>query len=86
MVGAYRALQNPDLCQPIVCLADLLYRFTHQHYRQALYAVAAGLTLYLLLLFPLFLIRASVWASSLFMDRNKTRWDDDLIDAGFYAP
>src|SRR5271170_7492208 len=57
-------------------------RFTQAHYRQAAYAVGAGLTLYLLLLFPLFLIRASVWTSSLFVDLNKTKWDDDLIDMG----
>ena len=56
--------------------------FTQAHYRQAAYAVGAGLTLYLVLLLPLFLIRAFVWTSSLFIDLNKSKWDDDLIDMG----
>lgn len=60
-------------------------RFTHQHYRLALFAVAAGVILYILLLFPLLFIRASVWASSLFVGHKKGRWDDDLIDAGLQA-
>ena len=47
-----------------------------------MYAVGAGLFLYLILLFPLFLIRASVWASSLFVNRKKAKWDDELIDGG----
>jgi hypothetical protein len=58
------------------------YRFTLDHYRQAAYAVGAGLVLYLVLLFPLFLIRASVWTSSFFVDLGKSKWDDDLIDGG----
>lgn len=80
-MGTYRALQNPDL-YIILHYGYLLtcFRFTQDHYRQAAYAVGAGLTLYLILLVPLFLVRASVWASSLFVDLNKAKWDDDLID------
>jgi hypothetical protein len=80
IVGSYRALQNPELHGPL-CFG-LTCRFTQAHYRQAGYAVAAGLSLYLLLLFPLFLIRASVWTSSLFIDLKQAKWDDDLIDGG----
>ena len=65
--------------------AEMEYRFTHQHYRLTLFAVAAGVTLYILLLFPLFLIRASVWASSLFVDLKKARWDNDLVNSGLQA-
>jgi hypothetical protein len=81
IVGAYRGLQNPDL-YPTYENDFANCSFTQAHYRQAGYAVGAGLLLYLLLLFPLFLIRASVWTSSLFIDLKKTKWDDDLIDGG----
>jgi len=83
IVGSYRALQNPELYPKTDNV--LTGRFTQQHYRQAGFAVAAGLFLYLGLLLPLFLIRASVWTSSLFVDLNKTRWDDELIDAGGFS-
>jgi len=77
-------------CKILICkfyysstFADLDLRFTQAHYRQAGIAVAAGLVLYLVLLLPLFLIRATVWTSSLFVDLNRTKWDDGLIDGGW---
>jgi hypothetical protein len=81
IVGSYRALQNPELYLTMNEFSNSC-SFTQAHYRQAGYAVAAGLSLYLVLLVPLFLIRASIWTTSLFVDHSKTKWDDDLIDGG----
>lgn len=81
--------EHIELCRILICnshtfktLSTHWVSFTQAHYRQAAYAVGAGLTLYLVLLFPLFLIRASVWTSSFFIDLNKSKWDSDLIDMG----
>jgi hypothetical protein len=80
VVGTYRALQNPDLYLQFQIYSDFS-SFTQDHYRQAAYAVAAGLSLYLVLLLPLLLIRTVVWTSSLFVDTNQSKYVD-LIDGG----
>lgn len=86
VVGTYRALQNPDLYLQFKEIYSDFSSFTQDHYRQAAYAVVAGLSLYLILLLPLFLIRAVVWTSSLFVDINKSKWDIDLINGGGIHP
>ncbi|OAA54824.1 formamidase [Niveomyces insectorum RCEF 264] len=67
LVGAFRALQNPDL-------------WTTQHYRQAAIAVACGLAIRVLLEIPIFAIRSTLWCLSFVVSLDAVTWDDALAD------
>ncbi|KAF2152596.1 transmembrane protein UsgS [Myriangium duriaei CBS 260.36] len=66
VVGAYRALQNPQL-------------FTSEHYRQAALAVAAGIAIRLIVSIPTIGVRVLLWVLSWFMDFQASSWDDDVL-------
>ncbi|KAK3068929.1 hypothetical protein LTR53_013128, partial [Teratosphaeriaceae sp. CCFEE 6253] len=66
-VGANRALQNPQL-------------FTSSHYRQAVFAVLAGLAIRLLLSLPTYTIRLALYFLGYFTDLSKSGWDEDVIE------
>ncbi|KAK6352787.1 hypothetical protein TWF696_004790 [Orbilia brochopaga] len=66
VVGAYRALQNPNL-------------FRSRHYRQAALAVLAGLLVKLLLDLPIIALSLIVSFSGLFVDVKTASWDTWLI-------
>lgn len=68
VVGAYRALQNPGL-------------FKHEHYRQAVYAVAAGILIQVLLAIPVLLVQGSLYFSSVFINLERASWDDYVVDS-----
>ncbi|KAK6540342.1 hypothetical protein TWF694_009145 [Orbilia ellipsospora] len=66
VVGAYRALQNPNL-------------FKSRHYKQAALAVLAGLLVRLILDLPIFAVRIFLTFSNLFIDLKTASWDDYII-------
>ncbi|EPS40233.1 hypothetical protein H072_5954 [Dactylellina haptotyla CBS 200.50] len=66
LVGAYRALQNPNL-------------FRSRHYKQAALAVLAGLILRLVLDLPIFAAKIVLTFSGLFVDLKTASWDDYII-------
>ncbi|KAL1844079.1 hypothetical protein VTJ49DRAFT_4931 [Mycothermus thermophilus] len=67
VVGAHRALQNPDL-------------FTSEHYKQAAIAVAAGIAIRLLIALPIFTIKFLLFLLSLFFPLDRVSWDDSLVN------
>ncbi|KFG82407.1 transmembrane protein UsgS [Metarhizium anisopliae] len=67
LVGAYRALQNPDL-------------FTTEYYKQAIYAVLAGLGIRLLVAIPIIAARLVLWFTSLLYPRDQVSWEDSVTD------
>ena len=67
LVGANRALQNPDL-------------FTTAHYRQAAIAVCAGLAIRIILNIPIYGVKGLLWFLSLFVDLTQEAWDDTIIN------
>ncbi|KAK9441245.1 transmembrane protein UsgS [Metarhizium brunneum] len=67
LVGAYRALQNPDL-------------FTAEYYKQAIYAVLAGLGIRLLVAIPIIAARLVLWFTSLLYPRDQVSWEDSVTD------
>ncbi|THV92362.1 hypothetical protein D6C86_02517 [Aureobasidium pullulans] len=67
VVGAYRALQNPNL-------------FTHEHYRQAALAVAAGIAIRILVAIPALGVRVLIAFLGLFTDLKSSGWDNEIID------
>lgn len=66
VVGAIRALQNPQL-------------FKHENYRQAAIAVAAGIAIRLIIAAPTLGIRVLLWIISFFVDYSRTAWDDSIV-------
>ncbi|KYK54552.1 putative transmembrane protein [Drechmeria coniospora] len=72
LVGAYRALQNPDL-------------FTSAQYRQAAMAVAAGIVIRLILAIPIIGVKALLWLFSFAYSVDRTSWDDRLNFIGEYV-
>ncbi|KAK2628859.1 hypothetical protein QTJ16_001962 [Diplocarpon rosae] len=66
VVGALRALQNPGL-------------FTSEHYKQAAIAVAAGLTIRILIEIPVLGIKVLLWFLSFVFDFTNATWDDDIV-------
>ncbi|KAF3912240.1 hypothetical protein AA313_de0200953 [Arthrobotrys entomopaga] len=66
LVGAYRALQNPNL-------------FKSRHYKQAALAVLAGLLVRLILDLPIFAVRIFLSFSNLFVDLKTASWDDYIV-------
>ncbi|KAF5130500.1 hypothetical protein E5D57_006838 [Metarhizium anisopliae] len=64
---AYRALQNPDL-------------FTAEYYKQAIYAVLAGLGIRLLVAIPIIAARLVLWFTSLLYPRDQVSWEDSVTD------
>ncbi|PKS12316.1 hypothetical protein jhhlp_001616 [Lomentospora prolificans] len=66
-VGVNRALQNQEI-------------FTNKHYKQAAYAVAAGIVIRLTIAIPIFLVKASLWFLSFFISMEDATWDDTLVN------
>ncbi|KAK4947183.1 hypothetical protein LTR10_013955 [Elasticomyces elasticus] len=66
-VGANRALQNPKL-------------FTTTHYRQAAFAVIAGLVISLILRIPTWTVRILLKILGLFTDLTQSAWDEEVIE------
>lgn len=66
LVGANRALQNPNL-------------FTTHHYRQAAIAVCAGLAIRIILNIPIYGVKLLLFFLSLVMDLDHETWDDKLV-------
>ena len=67
LVGANRALQNPDL-------------FTTNHYRQAAIAVCAGLAIRIILNVPIYGVKALIWLVSFTVDLDHETWDDTVVN------
>ncbi|EHA50064.1 hypothetical protein MCOR27_004014 [Pyricularia oryzae] len=67
LVGAHRALQNPAI-------------FTSEHYRQALYAVGAGIAIRLAIAIPILGIKVLLWVLSFVFRMDGVTWDDKLVD------
>lgn len=67
LVGAHRALQNPDI-------------FTSEHYRQAALAVVAGIAIRVLVAIPILGIKVLLWFLSLFFSLDRVTWDDSLVN------
>ncbi|KMP05689.1 transmembrane protein UsgS [Coccidioides immitis RMSCC 2394] len=67
LVGAHRALQNPEL-------------FTSEHYRQAALAVVAGIAIRLIVSIPIAAVRSIIWMASWIIDLQSVTWDDTLIN------
>ncbi|KAF3915106.1 hypothetical protein ABW20_dc0100437 [Dactylellina cionopaga] len=66
VVGAYRALQNPNL-------------FRSRHYKQAVLAIVAGLLVRFILDLPIFAVKVLLTFSSVFVDLQTASWDDWII-------
>ncbi|SPO05511.1 probable transmembrane protein UsgS [Cephalotrichum gorgonifer] len=66
-VGANRALQNPGI-------------FTNRHYKQAAYAVAAGIVIRLVIAVPIFVVKILLWVLSFFMSMEDATWDDTIVN------
>ena len=67
LVGAHRALQNPNL-------------FTTSHYRQAAIAVCAGLAIQIIINIPIYSVKIFIWFLSLVIDLDHETWDDSLVN------
>ncbi|ORY67238.1 transmembrane protein UsgS [Pseudomassariella vexata] len=67
LVGANRAFQNPNI-------------FTNSHYKQAAYAVGAGIAIRLAIAVPIFAIKILVRLLGLFMNLDQTSWDENLVN------
>ncbi|KAI9840740.1 MAG: hypothetical protein M1838_003934 [Thelocarpon superellum] len=70
VVGAHRALQNPGL-------------FKYEQYRQAAYAVAAGIAIRIIIEAPVIAVRILLWIAAFFShDRlQQASWDDKIISS-----
>ena len=66
LVGANRALQNPNL-------------FTTSHYRQAAIAVCAGLAIRIIINIPIYSVKLFLWFLALVVDLDHETWDDTLV-------
>ncbi|KAF7510806.1 hypothetical protein GJ744_005906 [Endocarpon pusillum] len=66
LVGAQRALQNPDL-------------FTSSHYSQAAIAVFAGIAIWAVVNVPLYLVRGLITFLGVFVQLEGQTWDDNVI-------
>ncbi|KAL2115091.1 hypothetical protein VTJ04DRAFT_10754 [Mycothermus thermophilus] len=66
LVGAHRALQNPDL-------------FNSEHYKQAVIAIAAGIVVQLLISLPIFAIKLLLYILSFLLPLDRLTWDDSLL-------
>jgi len=67
LVGAHRALQNPQL-------------FTTTHYRQAAIAVCAGLAIRIIINVPIYAVKLLIFLLSLFVDLDQETWDDKVVN------
>jgi hypothetical protein len=67
LVGAHRALQNPEL-------------FTSKHYRQAALAVAAGVAIRIIVALPVIGVRILLWLVSLVVNLDSAGWDNDVAN------
>ncbi|KAL3426151.1 transmembrane protein UsgS [Phlyctema vagabunda] len=66
VVGALRALQNPSL-------------FTSDHYKQAAYAVAAGIVIRIAIAIPIIGVKVLLWFLAFFIDFETATWDDTIV-------
>ncbi|KAJ8063782.1 hypothetical protein OCU04_007643 [Sclerotinia nivalis] len=67
IVGALRALQNPQL-------------FTSEHYKQVALAVLAGVIIRLAIEIPIFGVRVLLWFMSFVVDLGASTFDDKVIE------
>ncbi|KAI9726864.1 MAG: hypothetical protein M1834_001474 [Cirrosporium novae-zelandiae] len=67
LVGAFRALQNPDL-------------FTSQHYRQAAIAVCVGIAIRLIIAIPLGCVKVILKIIGLVLSLEDATWDDNILN------
>lgn len=67
LVGANRAMQNPGI-------------FTNEHYKQAAYAVLAGIAIRLAIAIPTTGIRVLIWFLSFVWDLGAVTWDEEIIN------
>ncbi|KAK2858394.1 hypothetical protein FQN49_004780 [Arthroderma sp. PD_2] len=66
LVGAHRALQNPEL-------------FKSEHYRQAAIAVVTGIAIRLVVAIPVVAVKLVIWILSWAVDLESALWDNKLI-------
>lgn len=66
VVGAFRALQNPNL-------------FKYEQYRQAAIAVCAGILIRVIVAIPIVVVKVALWSLSFFIDFELATWDDQLV-------
>ncbi|KAH8903886.1 hypothetical protein BR93DRAFT_961491 [Coniochaeta sp. PMI_546] len=66
LVGAHRAMQNPAI-------------FTNKHYKQAAYAVLAGIAIRIAIAIPIMGIRVLIYFLSFVYDLSAASWDDKVI-------
>lgn len=67
LVGAHRALQNPEL-------------FTTKHYRQAAIAVCAGLAIRIIINIPIYAVKLMLLVLSFIINLDHETWDDKLVN------
>ncbi|PHH68533.1 hypothetical protein CDD83_6057 [Cordyceps sp. RAO-2017] len=67
LIGANRALQNPEI-------------FTSNHYRQALWAVFLGIGIRLIIAIPTLVVRLLLRLTSVVYPLDTVTWDDSIID------
>ncbi|RAL10296.1 transmembrane protein UsgS [Aspergillus homomorphus CBS 101889] len=68
IVGTVRALGNPDL-------------FKYNHFRQALFAVAVGIAIQLIIQIPIIGVKLVLWSISWAVDLENATWDDTLVES-----
>lgn len=66
LVGAHRALQNPEL-------------FTTAHYRQAAIAVCAGLAIRIIINIPVYLVKFALLIVGSIVNLDQETWDEKLV-------
>src|SRR5271168_1162785 len=67
LVGAHRALQNPNL-------------FTTTYYRQAALAVCAGLVIRIVIIVPIYVVKLFIYALSFIADLDHETWNDTVVN------
>ncbi|PYH49005.1 transmembrane protein UsgS [Aspergillus saccharolyticus JOP 1030-1] len=67
IVGTVRALGNPDL-------------FKYNHFRQAVFAVAVGIAIQLIIQIPIIGVKFVLWILSWIIDLENATWDDSLVE------
>lgn len=67
LVGAYRALLNPDL-------------FKSKHYKVAVQAVLAGIVIHIVVQAPIYATKGILWLASFVTDLEKTNVDEQILD------
>ncbi|EZF36225.1 hypothetical protein TMEN_8240 [Trichophyton mentagrophytes] len=66
LVGAHRALQNPEL-------------FKSEHYKQAALAVCSGIAIHLVVAIPIVAVKLVIWLLSWAVDLENAAWHDKVV-------